>query len=126
MKLFARVPDQLCQSGLNVHVNIFSVHSPFEFIALDLTEHVGEPLLNQVILLLCQDAGLGQHIGMSARARNVIPRELTIKPLGGSKSLHKGICRFGESTTPQVLTAFHVAITHNRLFLVLGAVLILP
>ena len=123
MKLFACVPDQLCQSGLDVHVNIFSVDSPFEFTALDLTEHIGEPLLNQVVLLFCQDAGFGKHIGVSTRAGNVITSQLTIEPLGGSESLHKGICRFGKSTTPQVLTAFHVAITHNRLFLVHGTFL---
>ena len=86
-----RLADQGAQPGLHVHVDVLQIGAEVERAALDLRQYREEAFTDRARVLITQDAGLGEHGGVGARARDVLRGEAAVEPNRGVDRLHHGI-----------------------------------
>ena len=60
----ARIADCVRETLFDIHVNIFKCHTEIKIFVLDLGKDVLQPLLDCRMILLREDADLGEHGGM--------------------------------------------------------------
>ena len=103
MQLLASDTDAIGQARLDVHVDIFQCHRPFEFAAFDFTLDDGQAVDDGVALGIGEHARFGQHGGVGDGATDVLSVHALVKVDAGGEGLDKSIGGLGEAATPELV-----------------------
>ena len=85
VQALARVPDALGKQRLNVHVNVLVVQGELHLVILNIRQNGLESVDDLLCLMLLNDAGLAQHMGMGDGAADVLLVQPGVKADGGVK-----------------------------------------
>lgn len=88
MQAAARVPDKLCQSGLDMHMDVFEGRREDKVSAGDLALDLVEPLQDLVTIFFWNYPLRDQHIAVRPRRRDVVRIQTPIEVDGGIDALH--------------------------------------
>ena len=95
-----RLTDEVGETGLDVHVDIFQRRIPGHCSFLDLAGNAIETLLDGIVVGGREDARGRQHGGMGPGSGNVVRRQLAVKVHRGVDPLHDGGRLLAEAPAP--------------------------
>ena len=100
MEALAGIANQLGESCLDIHVHVFQLYLPAEGARRDLFFYLCQSTVDIAQIFITQNARGSQHVGMRARALNIVVSKHVIKGVGPSEFLNERIGGLAKTTTP--------------------------
>ena len=100
METLAGIANQLGESCLDIHVHIFQLYLPAECTRGDLVFYLCQSPVDIAQIFIAQNARGSEHVGMRARALNIVVSKHVIKGVGPREFLNERIGGLAKTTTP--------------------------
>jgi hypothetical protein len=103
MQLATYVAEAIDEGLLNMHVDVFQFCAEWEAALLNLMAYVAQGLLNCPAFIGSNEADFGQHLCVSDRSLDILPKQTAIEAHTFGELLHATIGRYVKNSAPSFL-----------------------